>query len=674
MTVPWWDNPRALSEMDNGKPTLMPGGRQAALEALQGRIAGFVPEWRDLSDEDAGVALVRLFGLQLDAVLSRVEQLPDKALVEFLRVAGVGLAPARSARTLIMFTPEDAAVAPINVPEGARLASARADEEAGDVTWETDAPATVQPMALEERQVSDGEVAQIIAADEAFDLLGARPEVGAALYLGFLASGEVSGTVSLGFEFEVAGRLDPVAAGLAPARPLPTVQLRWEALTATGFEEAELVADDTDGFTQSGVVELDLPRGMVADRLDVLGEGDRLHWIRLRIAGGTFLPGPRVAAIHPNVVRATAKTTWRDEFPVLETGDGGARAQLARTPVLSGSVILEIDEGVGGGSLFDLEENAPPTGEDGIFRRWLEVATLAGQTPDARVFTLDGASGVIQFGDGTEGRAPPPGIRGVAVRSYAVTQGAAGNVAVGEVSRMPVRLLEIAEVTNPMLAIGGADEQDRTAAIANGPRLLKARGRAVSAGDMAVLARYVEGANVRRAWVSGGIDPTLDAASRAGAVAIYVLPHRHPSDDGGEPPMPDGQTLKAVAAHIANAIGPLGARIVAAAPRFHDIRVEALLTVQSGGDAAAAEAAVRTAIDDWLSPETGDWDIGATVRNADLSQVILNAHHEIISAPFLAVSRDGIAYDACEDVPLAVDGLPWPRRHRLATEIQEASA
>jgi predicted phage baseplate assembly protein len=349
--------------------------------------------------------------------------------------------------------------------------------------------------------------------------------------------------------------------------------------------------------------------------------------------------------------------------------------RLARAPVLSGSVVLEVDEGAAGADLFSLEDaDEVATGSGGTFRQWQEVASLAGQRPDARVFALDTGTGEIRFGDGREGRAPPPGVRVVAVRSYAVTLGAAGNVAAEAISRLPVRIAGISAATNPFPAAGGAAAEETTTVIALGPALLKTRGRAVSTGDMALLARQSPSANVLRAYALSGVDPAFPGASRPGTVGVFIVPRRHPSEPPGAPPVTTSETLGAVARHLAHAVGPLGARVVAAAPRYEEVRIEATLSVSPGADPVAAERAARAALDLWLNPETAEWRIGATLRHSDLTHVVLDADAGIAAVPFLAVTLDGIGFPACADVALRRFSLPWPGRHRLVVETEEARA
>jgi predicted phage baseplate assembly protein len=657
--------------MADGKPVLLPGGAQSQLAVLRDRIAGFVPEWRDLGEDDAGVALVRLFGLQIDPILARANRLPDKALVEFLRTAGITPAPPRSANAIVCFTPEDDAPPVTEIPEGFALLSARADSETGDVTWETEAPLSVPAATLAERHVFDGEVALPAPEGAAFRPFGDRPEAGAALYLGFAVGVPARARLSLAFVPATDETTAPVTVGGVEPRALPRPTLRWEASTDRGFVPVEAMSDDTAGLTRTGIVTLDLPANWAATRPPILAEGAPLNWLRLRLVNGRCAVPPHLAAIHPHAVRVAARETLRDEFPILESTADGHSVRLTRAPVLPGFVVLEIDETGQAGDLFALPDADTPA-EHGSIRRWREVDTLSGQPPDARVFTLDSETGVIAFGDDREGRAPPQTRRAIAIRSYAVTLGAAGSVAAGTIDRMRNRLNGIASVKNPLPAAGGAAAESQAAAIARGPAGIKARGRAVSTGDMALMARFADGADILRAYAISGINPSLPGAVLPGHVGIFVIPRRHPSKPPDTRPRASSQTLSAVARYLARQVGPLGARISVANPRYQVVRVDATLTVAAGQDAAAIARAVRAAFDGWLNPETRDWPIGAVLGHADLTHVALGADPGILSVPFLAITLDGIGHAACEDVQLKRFALPWPGHHRLAVNIEEA--
>src|SRR5262249_38324632 len=55
------------------------------------------PEWTDLTPSDPGIVLVELFAHLTDVMLYRLNRLPEKAYVEFLRLIGVRLLPPAAA-------------------------------------------------------------------------------------------------------------------------------------------------------------------------------------------------------------------------------------------------------------------------------------------------------------------------------------------------------------------------------------------------------------------------------------------------------------------------------------------------------------------------------------------------------------------------------------------------
>ena len=663
MTRPWWDRPGAAASIEKGAPILLPGGRKALLEALRSRIPGFTPEWRDLGDEDAGVALIRLFGAQIDPIARRADRLTEKALHEFLRTAGISLAPPRSASAFVRFEPKPKNDGPVLVPPGFRLSSPRSDGGPGDAVWETRDPLSVGNIALAEILAFDGASIRPTRLGEAFRPFGERPAAGAALYLGFAVVGTPGPTLSLLFEAASEGDPAPVSEGGAPPASVPRPALRWEALTGRGFAAVDVARDDSAQASRTGIALLKLPDDWAAGRPAAAADGPPLHWLRLRLASGEMRTPLRLANIHPHVVEAEARETHREEFPVPEPAGRGSIARLARSPVLQDSVVLEVDEGVAGAGLLDLEDE--DDGEGGGFRRWALVDTLAGQRPDARVFTLDSAEGIIRFGDQREGMAPPPGIRNIAVRSYATTLGAAANVGAEAISGMASALAGIQSVSNPLPASGGSDLETIESAVALGPARVKARERAVTADDVALLATEAEGADIIRAYALPCGDPAFPGAVRPGTTGVFVIARRHPRDRSSEPPLASSETLAAVAAHLSGRSAPLGARIVVANPRFHRILVQGTIAVAEGRDSGAAMSAAGDALDRYLNPELGGWSIGASIRHSALVHVVLGASPDIVSVPFLSVTVDGIVHSACTDVALSCFGLPWPGRHRL---------
>lgn len=127
--------------------------------------------------------------------------------------------------------------------------------------------------------------------------------------------------------------------------------------------------------------------------------------------------------------------------------------------------------------------------------RWHETDSLAGQSPDSRLFVTktddEGKTRVI-FGNGKEAARLPTGMENIKAR-YRNGIGKPGNVAAGQVSLLVARPLGVKEVINPLPASGGADRETTDQARANTPLALKALDRLVSVQDYEDFARLFAG-------------------------------------------------------------------------------------------------------------------------------------------------------------------------------------
>jgi hypothetical protein len=142
-----------------------------------------------------------------------------------------------------------------------------------------------------------------------------------------------------------------------------------------------------------------------------------------------------------------------------------------------------------------------PAGAESTFEvyvndlRWHETDSLAGQSPNARLFvtkTDDEAKTTVIFGNGKEGSRLPTGMENIKAR-YRNGIGKAGNVAAGQISLLAGRPLGVKEVINPLPATGGADRETRDQARANTPLALMALDRLVSVKDYEDFARLFAG-------------------------------------------------------------------------------------------------------------------------------------------------------------------------------------
>src|SRR5690606_15055338 len=89
--------PRSHAAMSLTSPNLADRDWRALMVAPRERMRESCPEWSDLSPGDPGVALIDVFAHLTEILIYRVNRIPEKAWVEFLRLLGLELRPATAA-------------------------------------------------------------------------------------------------------------------------------------------------------------------------------------------------------------------------------------------------------------------------------------------------------------------------------------------------------------------------------------------------------------------------------------------------------------------------------------------------------------------------------------------------------------------------------------------------
>src|SRR5882672_5868165 len=93
---------------------------QATRRVQQSRLA-----WTDVSPGDPGMVLLEALAFLVETDIYRLNRLPEKAYVEFLRLMGVTMQPPAAARGTLAFTLPKPAESSITVPRGTRVTTAR---------------------------------------------------------------------------------------------------------------------------------------------------------------------------------------------------------------------------------------------------------------------------------------------------------------------------------------------------------------------------------------------------------------------------------------------------------------------------------------------------------------------------------------------------------------------
>ncbi len=94
---------------------------QQLLDEAVRRVQQSCPEWTDLKPGDPGIVLLEAFAHLTEVMLYRLNRLPQKAYIEFLRLIGVKLQPPTAARASLHFTLSKPDAAPVEVPRGTRV-------------------------------------------------------------------------------------------------------------------------------------------------------------------------------------------------------------------------------------------------------------------------------------------------------------------------------------------------------------------------------------------------------------------------------------------------------------------------------------------------------------------------------------------------------------------------
>jgi predicted phage baseplate assembly protein len=669
----WWGREVADGHPPPGQigqqPQLLVVTAPAVRAQIQARIPTYTPDWRNPDRADAGVALVRLFGLLMEPVLRRANRLPEKALVEHLRTAGVQGRPPTVAAALLEFTVSAAAGRSIPVPAGFQAGASPATGEGDEVVFETArtlyaTPLTIAAAAVEE----NGVLTQATLGAASFRPFGSRPQPGNALWVGLsTVAGVASPTPAVSIGVIAAGAVPAPAASLATGQPAlaPQPLVVWQLLNGTHLQPADVVRDETSGLRRTGIVELATPPNWQQGRPPGGPGLSELLWLRARLVHGGYPAPPELLDVRANIVRATAARTIRDEplEPVDTDPDGFTRMALSQTPVVAGSLVLEVE----GDPLSDLFGTG--TGDETPASRWREVDNLVAYGGSDRVYVLDPDSGVVTFGNGRHGAQVPDGFRNVRAVVYRAGGGAAGAVPAKAIGALLTAVGFVTGVTNPFPTSGGSDAEPAAETVRRGGLELRARDRAVAAPDYGVLARRTPGAQVARAHAVVGLHPDYPGRPIPGLVGVLIVPPADAAHTESGPPVPTSEELRAVADFLSGSAAPAGVEVVASAPRYHQVSVEARVVLDPTEDQADTLRRAVESLNTYLHPIRGGadgagWPFGGPLRHAGLVHRLLSVTG-VLATPQLAIVVDGRRRAPCMDTAISPQGLVWPARHEL---------
>ena len=378
-----------------------------------------------------------------------------------------------------------------------------------------------------------------------------------------------------------------------------------------------VVRDTTDGLGRSGVVAVQLPAaqlgqvgvGQVADA-DLAGVADSppaladqpgvLFWLRAFPRQGV----PEIGRLRWVGINAADVEQVADAAPeLLGTGNGlsGQEVSLSHTPVVSGSLQVQVQEG-------------------DQWQPWQIVDSFAASKPADRHLTLDPSAGVVRCGDSERGQVFPIGaaIRAVA---YSYGGGRAGLVKAAAISQLAGG--PAVTVTNPLPTAGGADGETITSALQRIPGELARHDRAVTREDFRELATIV---GVGRTECLPRFDPVSKSFDAAGVVTVMIWP----TDDPHHPdaPLADTTLLTAVCSQL-NDRRLVTTELYVIPPAYHPVAVSIGLAVKAGYSALAVRRWVEMIMRQYLAPlppygpDGHGWPLGHRVHGPELEAAVL---------------------------------------------------
>lgn len=642
-------------------PILDDRSYQQLRDELVRRIPVYAPEWTDHNPSDPGITLLELFAFLGENLLYRFNQIPESTRLAFLRLLRIPLRAAEPARTLIAITTSPPGGEPVPIGTEAKAGALSFETTDEVLAW----PVTLRAAARTAAPAPSTPEAAAYAAAAIDARGGLQPGEEAAYYRTDLVPEDPSapGAAAVNFRTAVDGMLwiavigeegvlladldeailnvgfmpaedvlgiddvEPCPGFAAGARPGP--ETIWEASTnelrdgEPVYGRLEVVGDTTSGLSRQGVVRLQLPQdattlgafSSITDP-DLPGTGALPPVLEdEKLAAGLLLwlrayrraddrPLGRVLWVGVNATGVIQVKRARAEF--LGTGNGQAdqRFTLVHSPVIDGSLMLEVEEADG-------------------WTAWSTVDDFHASSEADRHYTIDLEAGEVRFGNGVQGMAPQIGQR-IRAREYRHGGGPEGNVPAKAITKLEG--FAGLKAANPLRARGGAPAETIEAALDRVPGELRRRDRAVTAGDFRELALATPGADVIRAECLPRFHPPTRNREAAGIVSVVVFPRedrRHP-----RAPMPDRTMLRTVCAWL-DSRRLVTTELYVIPPTYRRVAVAVGVRAKPGYGIEAVRRWVELVIRQYLAPvppygPSGEgWPLGRRVHGPELEAAAL---------------------------------------------------
>ena len=620
------------------------------VEQAKGRLPWLCPVWTDHNAHDPGITILELMAWYKELQQYHMDQLTPDIRRKLLQLAGIRLETEQAAVCTLEIGPE----APGHLALS-RLTNAQ------EICFELTEPVPAERPELREVLIrQDGkweDIASLLQGGPAFQPFSFAGGSDSELCLGFSVIPE--GTLRLWFD--VAEPAGPARNPSGGEKQPPRV-LSWQM---EGVGNVEPSADETWALSWSGTVDLPVPKRWRKGQHD-------LYWLTIRQIEAGCEEAVRLSGLSERRYRAVQQESrarqygfrvksaasqqvvirtaqameaelagflrdshgWRQEGQYrawkspegrwVEVNAAGSAQDGADNLIVvcldpvrvrdflfdaKGLPEEQIDLNLGGQRALSehLSLMCMTLERDGKVRPnlWHRVDDLSSCGPRDRVFVYDPVRETITFGDGAHGSVVSPGPGAILVTELILSRCALGNVP----ENAGLFFEDEEEPVRNDAASGGQDRETPEQARGRLIRRLNHTVKCQSAWDYEKRAMETPGLRLAGAKALPNYD-TSTGGSRSACVSVVVLPASE-----SPRPMPDQRFLDAVRRQLER-YRPICISVRVAKPRYVPLKVSVELLVSLG----AEKAAVRQALEDWLSPRAAR--IGRTVRRNDGSALL----------------------------------------------------
>jgi hypothetical protein len=435
-------------------------------------------------------------------------------------------------------------------------------------------------------------------------------------------------TLYLGFENSFKG--GPVKIFFA-AKELPFTEakkpkLKWSYRTKNDWGELSYL-DATEGLIKADILELQGPS-------DFSGHsrfGNYLYWIKGSLIKGEYEKSPLLDGIYPNTTWAFQAETIKDDILGSSDGEPDQTFSFLKFPVLKGEEIRvreilsdeekqRIVDSLGKNTIKEKKDEKGKVLETWVL--WKEVPDFFDSKPTDRHYTIDRATGELQFGDLINGMIPAVGDDNIMACSYQAGGGASGNVKAGEIKTLKSAVAGVDKVSNPVAADGGADTATVEQMLEIGPAKISHRNRAVTVEDFEWLAKEASRKVVKVRCLP---NTNNKKHTEIGWVTLIIVP-----DSLEDQPKPSlalkrkvQKYLEACCANTLTSGEHMVGHIYVDGPSYVEIGVSVDVFVTSIDVVSEVEREVRKKLNAFFHPLTGGpegkgWDFGRDVAASDI--------------------------------------------------------